>query len=254
VTPAGSTPITIEVTARGVTLRVEAPEIALHASGDLSLSAETLKVEGRRVLTLASGGELAVAAEGGSVSVEASDDVKLTSERVMVNCDETIDRYYRDRALEPDLPSCRSRRNARTYPHRIAEYGDEEVDAHLATTDDDASLAEGDLELMTRRRLEPNRRHLGGAPSLAVRCECPLQRPQPHVDPTLDEQLPRHHGITGRLAVEHGDSDLALVGIKLARPRPLLRCRRRTPQVPPSSDSADSERRGDALGAPAHRG
>src|SRR5947208_1578135 len=49
-------------------------------------------------------------------------------------------------------------------PPRIPEHGDEEVDAHLATADEDASLAEVDLELMARRRLEANRRYLRGAP------------------------------------------------------------------------------------------
>ena len=114
ITPEGTTPITIRVTSQGVDLKIHGPGIALNASGALSLSAEKLILEGREGVTIASGGdlELAVAGEmksharahmvratGGSVSVKASDDVKLSGERVMVNCDETVDRHYRQPAV-----------------------------------------------------------------------------------------------------------------------------------------------------------
>jgi hypothetical protein len=113
VTSDGATPICIEVTSRGIALRIDGPEVALHAAGRLSLSAQKLVLKGSRGIEIASGGDLKIAATGelrsdagghvvravrGSVDVKASDDVKLSGERVMVNCDETVDRYYREPA------------------------------------------------------------------------------------------------------------------------------------------------------------
>ncbi len=115
VAPDGSTPIVIEVANGGVTLRITAPKVALEASGDLSIGADRLALHARRELTVSSGGDLAlvaahdmesraqahlVRAEQGSVDVKASDDVKLAGERVMVNCDETVDRYFRPPAKQ----------------------------------------------------------------------------------------------------------------------------------------------------------
>jgi hypothetical protein len=111
ISPDGSTPITLEITSRGVVLRIESTGIALHASGNLSLSAEHLTLQGRTALSLTSGGDLhldaagdlhsraqaqVLRAEQGCVEVKASDDVKISGERVMVNCDETVDRYDGD--------------------------------------------------------------------------------------------------------------------------------------------------------------
>jgi hypothetical protein len=111
VTTSGSNPITIEVTSEGIALKIEGPDIALQASGALSLSAQKLRLEGRGGVEIASGGDLRVAAEGtltnhagaivnravrGCIDVKASDDVKLSGERVMVNCDDTVNRYYRE--------------------------------------------------------------------------------------------------------------------------------------------------------------
>lgn len=110
VTPDGATPIVIEVSQSGVTLRIAAPNVALEAAGDLSIGADRLALRGRREVTVSSGGDLELVAagdmqsraeahllhaQGGSVDVKASDDVKLAGERVMVNCDETVDRYFR---------------------------------------------------------------------------------------------------------------------------------------------------------------
>jgi hypothetical protein len=110
VTPRGATPVVIEVTSQGITMRIDGPGIALRAAGALSLSAETLTLEGRQGVTIASGGDLdvgvagdltsraraqVVRADAGSVDIKASDDVKLVGERVMVNCDETVDRHFR---------------------------------------------------------------------------------------------------------------------------------------------------------------
>ena len=110
VTPDGATPIVIEVTNAGVTLRIAAPNVALEAAGDLAIGADRLALRGRRGVSVSSGGDLELVAAGdlqsraaahllhsqaGSVDVKASDDVKLVGERVMVNCDETVDRYFR---------------------------------------------------------------------------------------------------------------------------------------------------------------
>lgn len=110
VTPDGATPIVIEVTNGGVTLRIGAAQVAVEAAGDLSLSADRLALRGRRGVSVSSGGDLELVAAGdlqsraeahllhaerGSVDVKASDDVKLAGERVMVNCDETVDRHFR---------------------------------------------------------------------------------------------------------------------------------------------------------------
>lgn len=156
-------------------------------------------------------------------------------------------------ALAPIVVSLAQER-AHVEPPRIAEHRDEEVDAHLSASDEHTSLAEIDLQLMTRRRLEANRRHLRGAPSLAMRRDRSLQRPQLHVDPSLTEQLPRDHRVAGRSAVEQRHGHRALSGVEPSCSRPLLRSRRRTAQVSPGGTTADSERRGDALGTPAHRG
>jgi hypothetical protein len=121
VIPDGSTPISIEVTSRGVVLKIDGPGIALQASGALSLSADRLSLRGRQGVEIASDGDLQLAvagelhshaaahvvrAERGCVDVKASDDVRLSGERVMVNCDETVQRYYREPpALTPPEPA-----------------------------------------------------------------------------------------------------------------------------------------------------
>jgi hypothetical protein len=120
VPPGGATAIVIDVTSQGITLRVDGPEIAIHASGALSLSADQLRLEGRRGVAIASGGDLEIAvagdarsharahlvrAEAGTVAVKASDDVTLSGERVMVNCDETVDRYFREPSALDRRPS-----------------------------------------------------------------------------------------------------------------------------------------------------
>jgi len=108
-TPDGSAPLTIEITSAGVRVHLAAPSVALETQGDLTLSADRLTLHGRKGLALTSGGDLDLAAKGdlhstaqaqvlraeqGEVNIKASDDVRVTGERVMVNCDETID-YFR---------------------------------------------------------------------------------------------------------------------------------------------------------------
>jgi len=108
-TPDGAAPLTIEITSAGVRIQLAAPSVALETQGDLTLSADHLTLHGRKGLALTSGGDLDLAAKGdlhstaqaqvlraeqGEVNIKASDDVRVSGERVMVNCDETID-YFR---------------------------------------------------------------------------------------------------------------------------------------------------------------
>ncbi len=104
----GSTALTVEVSPHGIRLRLDGPSLAIATTRDLSISAEHLVLEGRAGLAVRSAGdaELAVGgdlqvraqqqvfrAERGSVDVKASDDVKMSGERVLVNCDETVDAH-----------------------------------------------------------------------------------------------------------------------------------------------------------------
>jgi hypothetical protein len=110
IAPDGSIPLIVNITSQGVELQISSLGISLHTSGDLIISADHLRLEGRNGLALASGSDLdltaahdlnsraqaqMIAAEQGGVDVRASDDVKLSGERVMVNCDETVDKIYR---------------------------------------------------------------------------------------------------------------------------------------------------------------
>jgi hypothetical protein len=93
--------LTIEVTAAGAVLRFDGPSLALDARGALEISAETIAIRARQGLELSAGGEARVAIAGdlevtaaaqtlrgrvGSVELHANDDVKLTGERIRLNC------------------------------------------------------------------------------------------------------------------------------------------------------------------------
>jgi hypothetical protein len=110
VTPQGGVPLSIEVSPTGVTLKVADANVSLEAAGTLSISARNLVLKGREGLMLSSDGHLDVTAGGdmrsraqaqiiraerGPVDVKATDDVKLSGERVMINCDETVDVHFR---------------------------------------------------------------------------------------------------------------------------------------------------------------
>lgn len=97
----GQTVLTIEVTERGPVLRFEGASLAIEARGDLSISAETLRLAGRSGLELQSQGDIRVDTTGdlhatarvhniraslGNVNIGANDDVRLNGERVIVNC------------------------------------------------------------------------------------------------------------------------------------------------------------------------
>lgn len=97
----GKVVFAVEVSERGPVLRFEGPGLTLRAAGDLSLEAETLSLRAEKALSLQSGGDLHIHAEGdlhssarvqriqaelGDVSIDANDDVRIDGERVLVNC------------------------------------------------------------------------------------------------------------------------------------------------------------------------
>jgi hypothetical protein len=95
-----------------------------------------------------------------------------------------------------------TQRRAREDPARVAEHGDEQVDLDPHAGDRDPPLAEVDLHLVTRRRLESHRRELGGALGLTMRREHTLQRPQRHLDILLGKQPLHDDTVTGCCSVE----------------------------------------------------
>jgi len=98
----GRVTLSIEVTEAGPVLRFEGEELRLSAAGGLTLEAEDLRLHGRASLSLTTGGDLDLVAQGdmatqariqhiratlGNVNIAANDDVRIDGERVMVNCD-----------------------------------------------------------------------------------------------------------------------------------------------------------------------
>jgi hypothetical protein len=99
--PNGEVTLSVLLTKEGPVLRFEGASLVLQAAGTLAIEAERLELSGRSGLSLKTGGNLDVQAEGtissegrvqnvtatlGDVSVRANDDVKLVGERVRVNC------------------------------------------------------------------------------------------------------------------------------------------------------------------------
>jgi len=91
----------IEVGERGPVLRFEGPGLTLRAAGELAIEAQDISLRAEAGLSLAAGGDLRITAGGnlhssareqkieavlGDVAVDASDDVRIDGERVLVNC------------------------------------------------------------------------------------------------------------------------------------------------------------------------
>jgi hypothetical protein len=74
--PAGGAVLRVAITAAGVQLELTGSDLALRASGELSIDADRVALHGRRGLALTSGGD---------VRIEASDDVCIDGERVKLN-------------------------------------------------------------------------------------------------------------------------------------------------------------------------
>lgn len=91
----------IEVSERGPVLRFEGPGLTLRAAGELAIEAQDISLRAESRLSLEAGGDLRIAAGGdlhssareqrieavlGDVALDASDDVTIDGERVLVNC------------------------------------------------------------------------------------------------------------------------------------------------------------------------
>jgi hypothetical protein len=100
----GAVRLSIEVTDQGAVLRFEGPSLAIQTAGDLSIQADSLSIQTRTNITLATQGSLNLNADGdlrsharsqhivsdyGNVNLKANDDVRINGERVKVNCVDT---------------------------------------------------------------------------------------------------------------------------------------------------------------------
>ncbi|KYF48085.1 hypothetical protein BE04_42445 [Sorangium cellulosum] len=99
--PSGAITLSVSLTEDGPVLRFEGASLVLQAAGSLAIEAEQLQLHGRAGVSLSTDGDLTLQAAGdlhseariqnvtatlGDVNVRANDDVKLSGERVRVNC------------------------------------------------------------------------------------------------------------------------------------------------------------------------
>ncbi|WP_437588941.1 hypothetical protein [Sorangium sp. So ce1000] len=99
--PSGAVTLSVSLTEDGPVLRFEGASLVLQAAGSLAIEAEQLQIHGRAGVSLSTDGDLTLQAAGdlhseariqnvtatlGDVNVRANDDVKLSGERVRVNC------------------------------------------------------------------------------------------------------------------------------------------------------------------------
>ena len=91
--PDGAPSLELALTPEGPVLRVPGG-LRVEVPGALALDAEQVSIHGRKGLALSSGadasiqvlGDLHARAELGDISLRANDDVRLTGERVRLNC------------------------------------------------------------------------------------------------------------------------------------------------------------------------
>lgn len=93
VAPSGALSLAIRVSEQGVELQLSGASLVLRSTGEIALDAETIRMRGRSGIELDGGSHLALRAEEqrvvatrGNVDIEASDDVALDGERIMLNC------------------------------------------------------------------------------------------------------------------------------------------------------------------------
>ena len=134
---------------------------------------------------------------------------------------------------------------------RVAERGDEEVELLRDAGDQDAPLAEVDLQLLAGRGLESHRRPRLGAERLAQRRDRALYGAQRDGDPVLALQVLAHDvGVAVLLAEALGHP----VGERVQRLRPGATHHRRPgalAEVALHGVAGAADLAGDALGAPA---
>jgi hypothetical protein len=101
----------------------------------------------------------------------------------------------RERALEPGKPVLLllAPERAHMQPARMPERRHEHEGLDLRLADLDQSLAEVDLQLPARRRLEPHRRQRLRLQRLPIGLHRPLQRPRADRHPVLGQQVLAHH-------------------------------------------------------------
>lgn len=100
--PSGQLTLSVVMTPEGPVLKLGGAGLKLDVEGELSFSADNVKIEGRESVEITSGGEMRTEAAGrsyqharsheivselGDVRLKANDDVRLNGERVMVNCE-----------------------------------------------------------------------------------------------------------------------------------------------------------------------
>lgn len=97
----GRPTLSVLMTSEGPILKIGGAGLRLDVSGELSFSADKVKIEGREGVEISSGGDMRSTAVGrsyqtarshevvsdlGDIRLKANDDVRLNGERVMVNC------------------------------------------------------------------------------------------------------------------------------------------------------------------------
>ena len=94
--PSGGALLELEIclTPAGPVVRARAPTIEIESEGDLVARCDRFRVEARQAIDLVSSGalraegrEVSMRATHGSALLEASDDVQLLGEQVLLNCD-----------------------------------------------------------------------------------------------------------------------------------------------------------------------
>jgi hypothetical protein len=135
----GGSPLELEVrlTETGPVVRARVSALEIESEGDLVARCEAFRVEARQAIDLVSSGTLraegrqvAVRSTHGSALVEASDDVQLLGEQVLLNCD-------RPAPLPPWVPIAPS-------PERTIARKDEGGDADLLSSIDSDRFARKD--------------------------------------------------------------------------------------------------------------
>jgi hypothetical protein len=96
----GVEPLRIEIGPNGPVLHISSG-LAISVTGPLRLAGQHVQIHGREGVALTSGGDMALTSEGdllveareqvfearlGDVRVKANDDVKLSGERIRLNC------------------------------------------------------------------------------------------------------------------------------------------------------------------------
>ena len=99
---------------------------------------------------------------------------------------------------------------------RIAQGRDKHIDANRLTTDADALLAKINLQLVTRRRLEPCRRARFCRQRLPKASHCSLDCPQTRYDTDFTGQIRPHDVCVARCrknrSYRSGEGRLAVIG------------------------------------------